>query len=87
MRFNFLYTPKPLPEFHPAQSLGGFETPEKAESDRRALVSLLREGNPAQQKLAEIIPLANAERVAVLLPAGYADAFSAFALPVIWPKS
>src|SRR5450756_2089000 len=55
MRFNFLHTPKPPPKFHPAQSLGGFETPEKAESDRRALVSLLREGNAAQQKLAEII--------------------------------
>jgi hypothetical protein len=55
MRFDFLDTPTPPPEFHPAHSLVGFETLEKAESDRRELVSLLRVGTPAQQKLAEII--------------------------------
>ena len=55
MRFDFLDTPTPPPEFHPAHSLGGFETLEKAESDRRALVSLLRGGTAAQQQLAEII--------------------------------
>jgi len=55
MRFDFSHTPKPPPEFHPAQSLGGFETLEKAESDRRTLVSLLHGGNSAQQRLAEII--------------------------------
>jgi hypothetical protein len=40
MRFNFLRTPKPPLEFQPAQSLGGFETLEKVEGDRRTLVSL-----------------------------------------------
>jgi len=55
MRFNFLHTPKPPLEFHPVHSLGGFETLEQVERDRRELVSLLRGGNAAQQQLAEII--------------------------------
>jgi hypothetical protein len=55
MRFNFLHTPKPPLEFQPAQSLGGFETLEKVEGNRRTLVSLLRGGTPAQQQLAKII--------------------------------
>ena len=55
MHFNFFNTPKPPLEFQPPHSLLGFETLEKAESDRRALVSLLRGGNAAQQRLAAII--------------------------------
>ena len=55
MRFDFFRTPRPEPEFHPAHSLVGFESPEKVEGDRRRLESLLREGNAAQQRLAEII--------------------------------
>jgi hypothetical protein len=55
MRFDFFHTPMPPPEFHPAQSLAGFETPEKVEEDRRTLASLLRAGTTKQQQLAQII--------------------------------
>jgi hypothetical protein len=55
MHFNFFNTPKPPLEFQPPHSLGGFETLEKVEGDRRALVSLLRGGTAEQQRLAEII--------------------------------
>jgi hypothetical protein len=55
MHFNFFNTPKPPLEFQLPHSLVGFESPEEVENDRRALVSQLREGTPAQQRLAEII--------------------------------
>ena len=55
MHFNFFKTPKPPLEFQAPKSLVGFELLEKVEGDRRSLELLLREGNAAQQRLAEII--------------------------------